>query len=59
MLRNALRRLLKDEAMRVDMGHRARRYVLDHADSKACLGAIESFYLGVVARHQTTSGKQS
>ena len=52
---DALRRLLKDEAMRVEMGNRARRYVVEHADSKACLRAIESFYLGVVANQRNSS----
>ena len=43
-LTGLLRRLLGDEKLRADMGERARRYVLEHADSQACLKRIESFY---------------
>ncbi len=43
-LTGLLRRLLSDDKLRSGMGERARRYVLEHADSKVCLKRIESFY---------------
>lgn len=43
-LTGLLRRLLNDEKLRAGLGERARRYVLEHADSQACLKRIESFY---------------
>ena len=43
-LAELLRRLLNDEKLRNAMGERARHYVLEHADSQACLKRIESFY---------------
>jgi len=43
-LTGLLRRLLNDDKLRAGLGGRARRYVLEHADSQACLKRIESFY---------------
>lgn len=40
----ALRRLLVDESGREAMGQRARRYVVEHADSRTCLKRMEAFY---------------
>lgn len=49
-LTGLLRRLLSDEKLRADIGERARRYVLEHADSQACLKRIESFYAEVARK---------
>ena len=49
-LTGLLRRLLGDEKLRAGLGENARRYVLEHADSKACLRRIESFYAEHAAR---------
>jgi glycosyltransferase involved in cell wall biosynthesis len=49
-LHKALARLLSDETMRMEMGHRAREYVLREADSDECLVRLESFYSDVVQK---------
>jgi glycosyltransferase involved in cell wall biosynthesis len=46
----ALRRLLGDEPKRQALGDRARRYVLESADSRVCRRELERFYLKVLDR---------
>src|SRR5207249_1671321 len=46
---SALRRLLTDAALRETMGARARKFAVEHADSKQCLRRIEAFYRSVRA----------
>lgn len=48
-LTEVLRRLLADEALRINMGQRARDYVEKHANTENCLDRLESFYLKVAA----------
>jgi 1,4-alpha-glucan branching enzyme len=44
----ALRSLLKDNLQREKMGGFARRFVLEEADSRACIKKLEAFYAAVV-----------
>ena len=46
-----LRRLLSNDTLRASMGERARRYVLEHAESGVCIARIEAFY----AQHASRS----
>jgi glycosyltransferase involved in cell wall biosynthesis len=50
----ALRRLLNDPFYREKMGGRARRYVLENADSQQCFGKLDEFYRRVVSREPRT-----
>ncbi len=50
-LTDVLRRLLSNEALRAEMGRRARDYVERCANAKDCLDRLESFYAEIVARH--------
>jgi glycosyltransferase involved in cell wall biosynthesis len=51
-LAQALRRLLRDPALRQSLGGRARDYVLAKADSQRCLRRLESLYQAVVAQQR-------
>jgi glycosyltransferase involved in cell wall biosynthesis len=51
-LATGLRQLLGDATGRAEMGDRARRYVLEEADSRVCLQRLESLYAGVIAGQQ-------
>lgn len=50
----ALRRLLASNAERAEMGERARRYVVEEADSRECLGRLEGFYRSVIVKEPVT-----
>lgn len=49
-LTETLRRLLRDQNLRDEIGHRARNYVLAQANSGDCLKALSNFYQQVVDR---------
>ena len=52
-LANALGRLLSNEALRQEIGSRARDYVVHNADTIGCLDRLEAFYSGVIARRRS------
>lgn len=49
MLTAALRQLLADETTRLDLGNRARAFVVEHLDRRACLHRLERLYHAIVA----------
>ena len=51
-LEEAIRKLLKDEKLLNDMGHNARKYAVNYADSNMCLEKLEQFYLSVVRQEE-------
>jgi mannosyltransferase len=53
----ALHRLLSNSAEREAMGTRARRFVVENADSDLCLKRLEAFYLTVAARNVVRGGE--
>jgi glycosyltransferase involved in cell wall biosynthesis len=48
-LRDALRQLLTDDALRQRMGAAARRYAVEDADTRRCLDRLEAFYADLIA----------
>ncbi len=54
-LKAALHQLLLSSEQRQSMGDRARQFVLENADSEACIKKIAAFYEDVVARFRAQS----
>jgi glycosyltransferase involved in cell wall biosynthesis len=51
-LADALRTLLGDPSASMAMGHRAKRFVAEEADTRRCVAEIARFYERVVADRQ-------
>lgn len=57
-LADALRTLLGDPSASIAMGHRARRFVAEEADTRRCVGEIARFYERVLADRQSVTVTQ-
>jgi glycosyltransferase involved in cell wall biosynthesis len=57
-LEQAFGKLLSDSKLRTEMGARARRYVVEKADSRICLKRLEEFYHFVIKGREADGGGQ-